>query len=219
MVPLPARPGATRVVGDMAPGESGAPSRRDALDAAGRALRAAQLADRDEIRAALGVLRQASRVHETAVREARLRLDDARRGRPQGMPDGGPAVEEAERALAEALAAKRGVDEARPLLHRLSELTAEGEAVLDMAGGISAGHEGVVVAAEHRLLFLSLRRTVVHPYTEVRDASAKGRWLGARLVVATASGPLVVSGIAPRRAGELAALVRERLGAQAPAAG
>jgi len=198
----------------MGPGESGAPSRREALDAAGRALRDAQRADRDEIRTAQSSLRQAAQAHHGAVQEARQRLDAARG--TQEAP-GGAGVEEAERALAEALAAQRGVEEARPLLHRLPELVAEDETVLDMAPGISAGHDGIVVATDRQVLFLSLRRTVAHPYADVRAVAAKGRWLGARLVVATARDRLVVSGLHPDRAADVAAVIREHLPPAAPA--
>jgi len=189
----------------MGPGESGAPSRREALDAAGRALRDAQRADRDEIRTAQNTLRRAAQAHRAAVQEARQRLDAAR-----GAQEGA-VVEEAERALAEALTAQRGVEEARPLLHRPPELLAEDETVLDMAPGISAGHDGILVATDRQVLFLSLRRTLAHPYADVRSVTAKGRWLGARLVVVTAHDRLVVSGLHPDRAADVAAIVREHL--------
>ena len=55
------------------------------------------------------------------------------------------------------------VEETRALIHRLSELVDEEEDVIDMAPGISAGHDGVLVATDRRLLFISVRRTLSFP--------------------------------------------------------
>jgi hypothetical protein len=85
-----------------------------------------------------------------------------------------------------------------------------------MAPGVSAGHDGIVVATERRVLFLALRRTIVHEYADVTGVAARGRWLGARLVVSAAGGRLVVSGLTAGRAAELAGIVRERLAVAEP---
>ncbi len=190
----------------MASREQTAPSRHAALEEA----RTALLADRDELRAAQDLLRRAARAHDVAVRDARRRVEEARRGGEGG--GAGADVEAAEGALGEALSAQRGVEDARPLLHRLDGLLDDGESVLEMAPGVSAGHDGIVVATERRVLFLALRRTVVFEYADVTGVAAKGRWFGGRLLVSAAGGRLVVSGLAAERAGELAGVVRERLG-------
>ncbi len=197
----------------MRSSQQDAPSRHEALEAA----RTALLADRDELRAAQDVLRRAARAHAVAVRDARRRVEEARRGGEGG--GAGADVEAAEGALGEALSAQRGVEDARPLLHRLDGLLDDGESVLEMAPGVSAGHDGIVVATERRVLFLALRRTVVFGYAEVTAVAAKGRWFGGRLTVSATGGRLVVSGLAAARAGELAAVVRERLGVGGRAGG
>ena len=79
-----------------------------------------------------------------------------------------------------------------------------------MAPGISAGHDGVLVATDRRLLFISVRRTLSFPYEQVSSVDVKGKWFGARLAVSTTSGKGVISGIAPGHAAEIAELVRSR---------
>ncbi|MCW3003324.1 MAG: hypothetical protein JWQ20_2622, partial [Conexibacter sp.] len=56
-------------------------TKRAALDAAARAVRAAQRTDRDELLAAQRTVRRAARLREAAVDDARRRLDAARHGR------------------------------------------------------------------------------------------------------------------------------------------
>jgi Bacterial PH domain len=120
-------------------------------------------------------------------------------------------AEQAERDLAGAWADRRAVEETRALIHRLDGLVHDDEDVIDMAPGISAGHDGVLVATDWRLLFISVRRTLSFPYEQVSSVSVKGKWFGARLVVSTTDGDVVISGIARGHAAEIADLVRSRI--------
>jgi Bacterial PH domain len=124
-------------------------------------------------------------------------------------------AEQAERDLGAAWADRRAVEEVRALIHRLSELVEDDEDVIDMAPGISAGHDGVLVATDRRLLFISLRRTLSFPYEQVSSVDVKGKWFGARLALSTTGGKGVISGIAPGHAAEVAELVRSRIGGEA----
>jgi hypothetical protein len=124
-----------------------------------------------------------------------------------------PETEFAEGRLAAARVERLGIAEAKPLLDRLAQLNEAGESVLDMAPGITTGHDGVLVVTDRRLLFVGLRHTLVIPYDRVRHIAARGKLLGARLIVSTPSQRHVVSGLAPRHAEEIAELVRRRAGA------
>jgi PH (Pleckstrin Homology) domain-containing protein len=123
-------------------------------------------------------------------------------------------TEQAERDLAGAWADRRAVEETRALIRTLSELVRDDEDVIDMAPGISAGHDGVLVATDRRLLFISVRWTISFPYEQVSSVGVKGKWLGARLAVTTTDGKGVFSGIAPGHAAEIADLVRSRIPAE-----
>jgi Bacterial PH domain len=127
-------------------------------------------------------------------------------------------TEQAGQDLAEALADRRAVQETRALIHQLSDLVHEDEDVIDMAPGISAGHDGVLVATDRRLLFISVRRTLSFPYEQISSVELKGKWFGTRLALSTPSGRGVVSGLAPRHAAEIADLVRSRIGGEAASA-
>ena len=120
-------------------------------------------------------------------------------------------AEQAERDLVGAWADRRAVEETRALIHRLDELVDDDEDVIDMAPGISAGHDGVLVATDWRLLFISVRRTLSFAYERVSSVAVKGKWFGARLVVSTTDSNLVISGIAPGHATEIAELIRSRI--------
>ena len=120
-------------------------------------------------------------------------------------------ADQAERDLAGAWADRRAVEETRALIHRLNELVHDDEDVIDMAPGISAGHDGVLVATDWRLLFISVRRTLSFPYGQVSSVDVKGKWFGARLAVSTSDGNVVISGMAPGHAAEIADLVRSRI--------
>ena len=124
-------------------------------------------------------------------------------------------AEVAEGSLVGAQAERRAVEETRALIHRLGELVDEQEDVIDMAPGISAGHDGVLVATDRRLLFISVRRTLSFPYDQVSSVSVKGKLFGARLSVSTNKGKGVISGIAAGHAAEIADLVRSRISSSA----
>ena len=127
-----------------------------------------------------------------------------------------PETEFAEGRLAAAGSSAWGSRRRRPLLDRLAQLSEEGETVLDMAPGITTGHDGVLVVTDRRLLFVGLRLTLAIPYDRVRHVVARGKLLGARLIVSTPGQRHVVSGLAPRHAEEIAELVRKRTGAGSP---
>jgi Bacterial PH domain len=120
-------------------------------------------------------------------------------------------AEQAERDLAGAWADRRAVEETRALIRRLSELVHDDEDVIDVAPGISAGHDGVLVATDRRLLFISVRRTLSFPYEQISSLRVTGKWFGARLAVSTTGGKSVIGGIAPGHAAEIAELVRSRI--------
>jgi hypothetical protein len=127
-------------------------------------------------------------------------------------------TEQAERDLAGAWADRRAVEETRALIRTLSELVRDDEDVIDMAPGISAGHDGVLVATDRRLLFIAVRRTLSFPYEQISSVAVKGKWFGARLAVSTTSGNGAISGIAPGHAAEIADLVRSRITGETAAA-
>jgi Bacterial PH domain len=123
----------------------------------------------------------------------------------------------AERDLTSGRAQRHGVQETRPLVHRLGELCEGDEDVLDMAPAISAGHDGVLVATDRRLLFVSMRQTLSFPYREIYTVAVKGKRFGSRLIVSTPDGKEAFSGPSRLHAEEIAALVRERTPGQAAA--
>ena len=127
-------------------------------------------------------------------------------------------TEQAERDLAGAWADRRAVEETRALIRTLSELVRDDEDVIDMTPGISAGHDGVLVVTDQRLLFISVRWTISFPYEQVSSVGVKGKWFGARLAVSTTSGNGAISGIAPGHAAEIADLVRSRITGETAAA-
>jgi len=55
-------------------------------------------------------------------------------------------TEQADQDLGEAQADRRAVQETSALIQQLSDLVHQDEDVIDMAPGISAGHDGVLVA-------------------------------------------------------------------------
>ena len=124
-------------------------------------------------------------------------------------------AEQSDQDLGEAVADRRAVQETRALIHQLGDLVHDGEDVIDMAPGISAGHDGVIVATDQRLLFISVRRTLSFPYEQISSVELKGKWFGARLALSTPTGKGVFSGLAPRHAAEIAELVRGHIGEEA----
>ena len=153
------------------------------------------------------MLRDAEKAHGRVVREAERRLAKARRGPP------GAAVDAAEHALANARAARRGIEDVRPVLRGLDDLLHGDEVVLDMTPALSAGHDGVLVATSRRVLFIAPRRTVTHAYGDIIAVTVKGRRLGTRLIVSRSPDNAVFSGLRPQRATEIAHAVRERIAA------
>jgi hypothetical protein len=177
--------------------------RVEALEVAGDAVRDARSTDRDAILAAQRVLRQAEQAHDRAVRlaEERARAD-------------APDADAAQRALEAAHAERDGVAEARPLLDRVVGRLAEGEEVLDMVAGISAGHDGVLVATTRRILFVAPRRTIDLRYEDVESVRIRGRRFGARATLVARGDKHVVSGLSPVRAEELGSVLAERVPAR-----
>lgn len=178
------------------------PTRREALEAAGGAVRDARSTDRDAILAAQHVLREAEKAHDRAVHDAE------RRRLHHGAHDPGAAAA----AVAAAHADRHGVAEARPLLDQLVGRLAEDEEVLDMVAGISAGHDGVLVATSRRVLFIAPRRTLDFPYAEVDGVKIRGRFFGARATITARGTRTVISGLSPVRACEIGELLHERIG-------
>jgi hypothetical protein len=127
-----------------------------------------------------------------------------------------PETEFAEGRLAAARVERLGIAEAKPLLDRLAQLNEDGESVLDMAPGITTGHDGVLVVTDRRLLFVGLRHTLLIPYDQVQAVAVRGKLLGARLIVSTPGQRHAVSGLAPRHAAEIAEFVRARIEAGSP---
>jgi hypothetical protein len=119
---------------------------------------------------------------------------------------------QAEERLAAARAQRLAIGEARPLLDRVAAITGEDECVLDMAPGITTGHEGVLVVTDRGILFVGLRLTLRKAYEEIDDVSVRGRFFGSRLIVSARDGRIVVSGVDPRHAAEIAELACGRLG-------
>jgi len=192
------------------PADASVPARSaEAAEAAGRAIREARSEDRDELLEARRALQRAEQARHRAVREAEREL--ARRERAARRGHGGDAdVEQARQALAAARAEHREVEEVWPLLRRLTDLVDEEESVLDLAPGLSAGHDGILVATDRRLLFLAPRSSFAVPYDDVRATLVRGRWLRASLSVTSSSGRAVIGGLAPDRARAIAELIRER---------
>ena len=184
-----------------------APTRQQAVEAAAHSVRTADPTDRDELAVARRLLRDAEKAHGRVVREAERRLAQARRGPP------GAAVDAAELALANARAARRGIEDVRPLLRGLDDLLHGDEVVLDMTPALSAGHDGVLVATSRRVLFIAPRRTVTHAYGDITAVTVKGRRLGTRLIVSRSPDNAVFSGLRPQRATDIAHAIRERIAA------
>jgi hypothetical protein len=119
----------------------------------------------------------------------------------------------AERELELTQAAQSRIAEATVLLDRLKERLDDGETVLDMAPAVSAGHDGVVVVTDRRLIFLAPRRTFDRAYRSILRSSVRGRWLGSSLTLRTSDGPVVIANL--RRDRALAFAEHTRAGARA----
>ncbi len=186
----------------MSPSED----KHDAVEAAARPLRERWRAQAGQLAQAEKALRQADREHDRALRKGR-RLRLARRPshsserEPETQADGMDAAGHRSRAIAET----------RAMLGDLGGLLAEGEEVLDMAAGISAGHDGVLVVTDRRLIFVAPRRTLSVRHEDIDRVEMRGRrWLGTRISVFSPEGRATFSGIRAPHASELADLLEER---------
>jgi hypothetical protein len=122
----------------------------------------------------------------------------------------------AEQRLAAARTELLAVEQAKPLIDRVAQLADPGERVLDLAPGISTGHDGVLIVTDRRLLFVGLRHQLLLPYAHITALHAGGRWFGARLTVSTDDGgKSVVSGLPARHAAEIVELARQQAAALA----
>lgn len=115
----------------------------------------------------------------------------------------------AEASLEDARACRSDVQEARSLVGKLDGLLDDREQVLDLAPGVSAGHDGVLVATDQRLLFVAWRRTLSLAYADISSVTARGKRF-ARLTVATAAGKHVFAGLGPIRTAEFLDVVGRR---------
>jgi hypothetical protein len=150
---------------------------------------------------------------EQALHELAQAIEQAARGVDATNEERRPATEAAAERLAAARVERLGIQEAKPLLDRVAALTGEDETVLDMAPGITTGHDGVLVVTDQRLLFVGLRHTLRVPYETIQDIAVRGRRFGTRLTISTATGRSVIGGIDPRHAGEIAELAHQHLSA------
>ncbi len=176
------------------------PSRAEAIEAAAEAVRDARTTDRDAILEAQRVLRHAEKVHDQAVRDAAKRLH-------QDNTDTDAAKQE----LAAAHADRRWIAEARSLLdHVVGRLDGD-EEVLDMVAGISAGHDGVMLVTNRRVLFVAPRWALDVPYEEIKAVMIRGRYFGARVTIVARDTKNVIGGLRPVRAAEIVELLNERI--------
>ena len=174
------------------------PSREEALEAAAEAVRNARATDRNAILEAQRVLRHAERAHHQAVRDAAKRL---RRDK----------TDTAKQELAAAHADRQWIAEARPLLDRVIGRLDSDEQVLDMIAGIAAGHDGVLLVTNRRVLFVAPRWTLAVPYEEIKAVSIRGRHFGARLTILARDTKNVIGGLSPVRAAEITELLNEQI--------
>ena len=185
----------------MSAGVPSPPSRDEAIEAAAEAVRDARTTDRDAILEAQRVLRHAEKVHDRAVRDAAKRLDQD-----------GTDTDAAQRELAAVHADRRWMAEARPLLDRVVGRLDDDEEVLDMVAGIAAGHDGVMLVTNRRVLFVAPRRTLDIPYEEINAVRIRGRHFGARVTILARDTRNVISGLRPVRAAEIVELLNESIG-------
>lgn len=186
----------------MSPSEE----KQDAVEVAadslrdGRRPRAGQLAEAERS------LRKADREDDRALRRAR-RPRLARRSAPSSSQE----TEVEADGVGEGRHRSRAIAETRATLGDLGDLLDDREEILDMAAGINAGHDGVLVVTDRRLLFLAPRRTLSLSHEDIARVETRGRrWLGTRIAVFSAEGRATFSGIRPRHASDLAELLNER---------
>jgi len=184
----------------MSPSEG----KRDAVETAARPLRERRRSETSQLAQAESALRRADREQDRALRKARRLArsssPSSERG-PEPQAGGIDAAGHRSRAIAET----------RTLLGNLGDLLGESEEILDMAAGINAGHDGVLVITDRRLIFVAPRRTLSLRLEDVARVEMRGRrWLGTRIAVHLPEGRATFSGIRRRHASELAELLDER---------
>jgi len=186
----------------MAAGVPSPPNREEVLEAAAEVVRDARATERDAILEAQRVLRHAEKAHDRAVRHAakRLRRDDT---------DTDTAT--AKQELAAAHADRQWIAEVRLLLDRVIGRLDGDEEVLDIVAGIAAGHDGVLLVTNRRVLFVAPRWTVDVPYGEIKAVSTRGRHFGARVTILARDIKNVIGGLSPVRAAEIAELLNEQM--------
>jgi hypothetical protein len=184
----------------MTAGVPSPPSREEALEAAAEAVRDARATERDAILEAQRVLRHAEKAHDRAVRDAakRLRRDNT-------------DTDTAKQELAAAHADRQWIAEARLLLDRVSGLLDGDEEVLDIVAGIAAGHDGVLLVTNRRVLFVAPRWTLGIPYEEIKAVNIRGRHFGAKVTILARDTKNVIGGLSPVRAAEIAELLNEQI--------
>lgn len=179
-------------------------SKREAIETASRALRERQRAESGQLGAAESALRRADRDRDREARERRHAHSGE--SEPPAAPAAGDSTEASSLALAET----------RSVLAELGDRLEPDEDALDMAAAVHAGHDGVLVATDHRLMFVAPRRRLSLAYDDFESVDVRGhRWSGTRLTVRSTEGRTTFSAIRPSHAKELADLVRGRMHASA----
>lgn len=185
--------------------------KRNAVEAAARSVRERRRAETGQLAQAESALRRADRAHDRALRKSR-RQRLARSSSPSAKLGREPQASGKESAGHRS----RAIAETRTLVGNLGDLLGEGEEILDMAAGINAGHDGVLVITDRRLIFIAPRRTLSLRHENVARVETRGRqWLGTRIAIYSPEGRTTFSGIRQRHASELAELLHERSGVSA----
>ncbi len=188
----------------MSPSEG----KRDAVEAAARPLRDGRRPEAGQLAEAERALRKADREDDRALRKRR-----AQRLSPSSSRDAGAEAD----GMGEAGHRSRAIAETRTFLGDLGDLLADGEEILDMAAGVNAGHDGVLVVTDGRLIFVAPRRTLSLRHEDIARVEMRGRrWLGTRIAVFSPDGRATFSGLRPHHASELAELLDERSGVGVP---
>ncbi len=186
----------------MSPSEG----KHDAVEAAARPLRDGRRPATGQLAEAERALRKADREDHRALRKGRMQRR-GRRSSPSSSREPGTQAD----GLSEPGHRSRAIAETRAFLGDLGDLLGDGEEILDMAAGVNAGHDGVLVVTDRRLIFVAPRRTLSLRHEDIARVEMRGRrWLGTRIAVFSPTGRATFSGIRPRHASELAQLLDER---------
>ena len=84
--------------------------------------------------------------------------------------------------------------------------------MLDIVAGIAAGHDGVLLVTNMRVLFVAPRWTLDVPYEEIKAVRIRGRHFGVRLMIVTRNTKNVIGGLSAVRAAEIVELLTESIG-------